>query len=203
MKIPRGDLPVLRLSVTLLVLSLVAGVALIIGGWTMEHYAHRQQDAAAARLRRARSLLDAMRHGEEDIHRYLADYRTLLRRGWIGREKRLDWVEAIGRIQNSRQLFPVTYALSPRQPAVLRFAPMPPKLHLFASRMKITLPLLVENDLFHFLDDLRSARQGFFVVQKCAISHTTEKTGGGELQPNLSAACTLDWLTMKENHGGQ
>ncbi|HCA26283.1 MAG TPA: hypothetical protein DEP05_01300 [Betaproteobacteria bacterium] len=203
MNIPSSDLPLLRLSATLLIVSLVTGAALIIGGWTMEHYAQQRQNAAAARLRRARSLLNEMRHGEEDIHRYLADYRTLLRRGWIGREKRLDWVETIGHIQDSRRLFPVAYELSPRQPAVPRFAPMPPKLRLFASRMKITLPLLVESDLFHFLDDLRNAHQGFFVVQKCDISHTTEKAGAGELQPNLSAACTLDWLTLKENQDGQ
>ncbi len=203
MKIPHSDLPVLRFSVALLVLSLIASAAIIASGWAIENYAQQQQNAATKRLRRARSLLDEMRNGQEDIRRYLADYRTLLNRGWIGQEKRLNWIETIGQIQDNRQLFPVAYELSPRQPAALRFVPTPPQLHLFASRMKVTLPLLVENDLFHFLDDLRNAHQGFFVVQQCEIDRATETTGGSLLSPRLSATCILDWLTMQEDHSRQ
>ncbi|MYN03837.1 hypothetical protein GTP41_17220 [Pseudoduganella sp. DS3] len=139
-----------------------------------------ERDAARARLAHAEAE-------KEEIRLYQPQFMELRRRGLVGPERRLDWVEAIRQIQEQRRLLPLSYEIEVQQPYRLETALPTGDYALLGSRMVLHMDLLHELDLLNFLADLRVA--GMFAVQDCSIRRTAKA-------PGLSADCTLNWLTL-------
>ena len=143
--------------------------------------------------------------GDDDIERgiakgkqlsirlYQPQFLELRRKGLIGEERRLDWVEAIRQIQQRRRLLPLSYEIEPQQPYLLETQLSMGDYQLRGSRMALRMDLLHELDLFHFLTDLRQV--GTFTVQDCVIRRASN-AGTAPLAPTLNAECTLNWVTL-------
>ena len=194
-KIPRDDLPLIRLSLILLGLSIGTGAGAIWGSVRYEKGVEARHQAAMARVSQARARLEQANEEQRKIERYRPRYRALAAQGWIGEEARLEWIEAIRDAAKRRKLFPVTYEIAPQRTLPPDAAPGLGSLELTASRMTLKLPLLHEEDLLNLLADLQHSGKGFFTIHRCAISRNPAQTPG-ELQPNLEGECELDWLTL-------
>ncbi len=131
-----------------------------------------------------------------EIRDFQAKFIQLRERGFVGEEKRLDWIEHIKHIHASRKLLPLTYEISAQLPFQVDPALLPPTLELRASKVTLHLDLLHEMDLFNFLDDLKS--KTFYAAQACTINRTQVVALDYALTPSLSADCTLHWLTIGE-----
>ncbi len=196
MMITKEDLPLVRSALLTL-----AATALVVAGavWGSAHLQDRMGqdlDEARQQLDDARAQLRQANQEGEDIRRYRARYEALLDRGLIGEEKRLDWIDAIGRVKDRRKLFEIDYQISAQRPVAVDGLMPQGELELRSSRMKVDLPLLHEGDLLNLLDDLAARGKGLFVIQGCEILRGEGATG-------LKADCSLDWLTLKPAGSGE
>lgn len=151
-----------------------------------------ERDGARTRLAHAESE-------KEEIRLYQPQFVELQRRGLVGPERRLDWVEAIRQIQEQRRLLPLSYEIEVQQPYRLETALPTGDYSLLGSRMVLHMDLLHELDLLNFLADLRMA--GMFAVQDCSIRRTAGPTSPASAASPVGAAglnadCTLNWLTL-------
>lgn len=193
----KENLLYIRTALILLMLSLVTGLGLYFGGTLFKRHQQDHHEQAHQRLDttlqgRARTAAE-----QENIGRYLASYQTLLADKQIGEERRLDWIDALGRIREQRKFFPMEYDIASRSPYMFAGLPSANALRISASRMNIKFPLLHESDLFTLLNDLRTRKVGLFALDHCDITRNPQEKGKPlQLAPNLAAECTLDWLTV-------
>ena len=153
---------------------------------TTENLAITARDAAKSRMVHAETE-------KSEIRLYQPQFLELRRKGLIGEERRLNWVEAIRQIQEQRRLLPLSYEIEPQQPYRLEIRVPTGDYQLRGSRMALHMDLLHELDLFNFLADLRQA--GSFTVQDCSIKRAASASTAA-LSPTLTAECTLNWLTL-------
>lgn len=198
MKFSRADLPFIRTSLILLAASLLLSALLLFGTSYLKDQAEQQHQAEQQALIQARTQLLQASADEAGWKIFLPRYQSLAKRGWIGQERRLAWLEAIDAVHRQYRLFPVAYQISAQAPYTLQGIPPPEQLDVLASRMTVKLPLLHEGDLIDFLDGLKRASVGFFMTQGCRIQREASAPGddSSQLQATLSAECTLDWLTL-------
>jgi len=170
----------------------IAGAAVFASYWYMDH-ARKAESRTQAERDAARSRLAQAETEKSEIRQYQPQFLELRRKGLIGDERRLDWVEAIRQIQERRRLLPISYEIEPQQAYLLETQVPTGDYQLRGSRMALRMDLLHELDLFHFLSDLRQA--GTFTVQDCAIRRAAN-AGTAPLAPTLNADCTLNWVTL-------
>ncbi|MES2739886.1 MAG: hypothetical protein V4754_02865 [Pseudomonadota bacterium] len=190
------ELALVRHAGQVFLLTLVS-TAVLVGAsrWLLQG----ERDArAAALLQRGRALdtFAELRSEKRDIALFQTRYAALRARGWIGEEKRLDWIEAIRQIQAERKLLPITYDIEPQQAVKLDGQLATGEYQLYGSRMNMRMDLLHEMDLIHLLDDLK--QRGLFAAQSCTIKRNAMVMDNGSTGPatRLLADCTLNWLTL-------
>lgn len=188
------DANLLRPAALVFMLSLAAAVTMVgASHWLLasstEQQRHVQQVAQAA-LKRTSQITDQGRQ----ISAYQQAFLALKKRGLIGEEQRLNWIEAIKQSQAARQLAPITYTIDAQQPLHLEGGFDSAGYQLRGSRMSLHMEPLHEMDVFNLLDDLKRSG-GFFAVQDCSI-----KRGGmaavATQAHGLIADCTLNWLSL-------
>ncbi|XLZ71731.1 hypothetical protein ABT364_07110 [Massilia sp. SR12] len=188
------EFALLRNAVLVFMATLVVSLAVV----SMTHWQLRMaRFAEAAQVLERDSARARLAHAEtekEEIRLYQPQFVELRRRGLVGPERRLDWVEAIRQIQEQRRLLPLSYEIEVQQPYRLETALPTGDYALLGSRMVLHMDLLHELDLLNFLADLRMA--GTFAVQDCSIRRTAAATG-------LNADCTLNWLTLTPAGAGR
>ena len=179
-------------TITFTVTAAVTVAAVVTSYWKL--YEARQQEAQTQGARdMERQRFVHVEAEKQDIRTYQPLYVELRRRGFVGTENRLDWVEAIRQIQEQRRLLPLTYQIEPQQPYRLAGPVATGDYQLRGSRMQVHLDLLHELDLINFLVDLR--QRGVFTVQACTVRRAPS-AGNTPLAPGLTADCTLNWLTL-------
>jgi hypothetical protein len=90
--------------------------------------------------------------------------------GYIGPEKRLDWIETLARIKTSRRIFRLDYEFAPQRPADAAILPggaAAGGFEIMASQMKLQLQLLHEGELLAFMAELRESVQALIQVRSC------------------------------------
>lgn len=146
-----------RIGLSLAAAILMAGVGAGIVFTSTQQLQAEKKSHASAQARRAeqQNRLAHARDEEQEIKQKIARYNTLAARGIIGDEKRLDWVEHIRRIRAERRLYDIEYEIAPQQPIEAAILPAAAgRFEFRSSGMRMKLPLLHENDLLDFLDDL-------------------------------------------------
>lgn len=132
----------------------------------------------------------------ENIVKFLPEYRRLMKRGFIGEEQRIDWIDDLRAIGLHYKLFPITYAIGTQQDYHPGFLPDTGHFRLHRSAMKFTLPLLHEQDLLTLLQALPAENNPPLMLRDCTIIRAAESRE--KLAPRLAADCELDWLTIAE-----
>lgn len=190
------EFSLLRNAVLVFLATLAISLAAIAASAWHLRRAHLEEAAALLERDGARSRLAHAETEKEEIRLYQPQFVELRRRGLVGPERRLDWVEAIRQIQEQRRLLPLTYEIEVQQPYRLETALPTGDYALLGSRMALHMDLLHELDLLNFLSDLRLA--GTFAVQDCVIRRAAAAASpaAGVLAPTLNADCTLNWLTL-------
>ena len=76
----------------------------------------REEAAVAGQRQEIQRKLSRATDEEQEIREKIARYLDITRRGLIGREERLAWVEEIARIKANRKLFDIEYEILPQKP---------------------------------------------------------------------------------------
>ena len=200
----RQDMAMHKLPALLLAITVSAGVFFVAGA----SYFRNSQAKALLLTQSARASSEANLTQAEDekrtIEEYIERYRKIKADGLMEEESRLDLVEAIGQTRDRFKLYPVKLEIDQQKPAV----PSPEGqengetgFSLRASPVRISMPLLHEEDLSRFLDDLYK-NKGLFVVESCSVTRGgggAPQSGNLGLEPALGASCQLLWLTIRQS----
>jgi hypothetical protein len=195
-----------------LVLPLAVLVAVVAAGSLLVSYtkgelttAKRALGEQQAKLRAARTRLRESDDERRIILQYRDRYAALYRQGFVGKEQRLNWVDALRQSSQDAQLFSADYQIGARQPYSIGRAtaakipgattPGIGQLTFYRSTMRLQMKLLHIGDLLQFFDLLQRQNAGLFLIDSCDLDRLGD--GGMRYQPNLSATCELSWITAE------
>lgn len=198
MKLAAGNFNRMGWSLFLAGLLAAIGAGAVAASLRMEHLAEQSFRQARSQQQDARARLARVGDEEAEIRRQIERYRDIVARGHLGRERRLEWIEAIARIRERRRLMEPDYELSPQRPVGNGQLPGSAGSHDFlASTMKLRMELLHEEDLLGFLGDLADQVPAIVHVRSCRLERLPRSAaeGGGA---RLQAACVIDWITVRE-----
>lgn len=194
------DLSALRGALILLVSIIALGAGAVVFSGRLVQQAEREAARQKALLQEARLRYQRSGDEKETIVNYLGGYEQLQREGVVGEERRINWIDGLRNANIHSELFGVDYEIGVQQPYSGGGANQG-DIELRQSVMKIRLPLLHEGDLLRFLDTLKRQQVGLFLVDQCALDRINQTGGSPRYQPNLTAECTLTWLTLPEDSG--
>ena len=192
------DFRQLRLAVLVFAVCAGGAATAVLSTRALWHDARNRQLQAAQARDQARLRLSQAGQEQRDIALYQPLYRQLQARRLVGVENRLDWIDALRRIQDQYRLAPIAYELAPRQPVVLSPAMDLGRYRLYATRMRVQMDLLHEGDLVALLTGLRA--EGHSTVQECTLKRPASPPAT-PLAPTVTASCTLNWVTLADNAG--
>jgi hypothetical protein len=187
----------LAMSWALLALALLAGAGIAAGShW----YADKEKlDSANSnrRLQDARTRLDGARRERASLQESADVFRTLVDRGLLQGERRLDLVELVNALRVKYQLSALDYEIAPQRALPLAGGRVFSSVDVLASRVKLKARALHEGDLLGFIDALSHNPQGFYPIDHCAMRRVDAPVADS-IQPRVEADCTLEWITLKE-----
>lgn len=161
-----------------------------------------QLQAEKTAYQQARQRFQSSGLEKETIIKYLPDYNDLLTVGFVGEERRIEWIERLRQIHGQYNLFSIDYNISQQERYKPSFLPTG-NLVLNRSVMELKLDMLHEGDLINLLDDLHKNTPPF-MVRDCEISRPIGvKINMNNLTANLRARCELDWLTLRDPELGK
>jgi hypothetical protein len=152
--------------------------------------------AAEGQLAEARERVQ--RSGEEydNIIRFTQPYRELQRRGLVGEEQRLNWVDGLRNANADAQLYGVEWELGPQQPYAFTGDVNAGSLQIQQTLMKMRFGLLYEEDVGRFFRLLAAQNVGSFAVNSCSLQRAFTEPFQPSNQPMLKAECELAWITI-------
>lgn len=153
------------------------------------------REQAQALQNAAREKFNQAESERIEIRDFQPKFMQLRERGFYGEENRLFMLELIKSIQENRRLLPISYEFAPQQLVPLDPTLLATSLELHVTRIDLSMGLLHELDLLHFLRDLRN--KGFYTAKECTITPVTTMAAES-LAPRLESKCTLYWVTVGE-----
>jgi len=136
------------------------------------------------------------------VDNYLSDYQALEKKGFIGEENRLNWVETLGAIAKKKKVVTIEYnikALQPYRPAYKVNASL---FKINSSEMVLHMKLLHERDLLDIFTELNRLAEGVYDIKRCKMQRQHGSIVYDEGVTNIVAECTLNWFTLQAKGSG-
>jgi len=199
MKLDKQDW--LKLQPTLIILAVVLITALGLSALA-HNYSHQQEQA----LQKQQVLLSAAKQRyqfssieKNIITEYLPRYQVLINKGFVGEERRLEWVSDLRAKHQNYKLFSIKYNIGLQAPYQASFASNMGDLVLNRSIMALDLDMLHEEDILQLTEALAANNDKVFILRDCEITKlNTDGVLSKQLIANLHAKCELDWLTLRK-----
>jgi len=196
----RGGLLALRGPIAILVLAIAAGGAVIGAAHWFAAKEKRESADSGRRLQEARSRVEGARRERDNLMQSAEVFRTLMDRGLLQGERRLDLVELVNSLRARHQLAALDYDIAPQRSLQLAGGRGFGSIDVLASRVKLRARALHEGDVLGFIDDLTTTPQGFYPVDRCTMRRI--EAPADTIQPRVEGECTLEWITLKEKRRG-
>jgi len=161
----------------------------------------RQLAQQRVQLNEARTRLQKSGEEKDIIVRYRDTFRALQRAGFVGEEKRINWLDGL-RITNQRaDLFGIDYQIGAQKRYQYAKSLNPGQIDLFESVMRLRFRLLHEEDLMRFFNLLAQQNLGIFHIDRCDMRRLDTR-GVIRYQPNVTAECEVSWITARIKGSG-
>jgi hypothetical protein len=185
------------IAVLALVIAIMIGVVVF-----AKQYSTGQEQALLAQqsqLNSARQRFQSSGMEKDTIIQYLPQYQALINKGFIGEERRIEWVDELRAQHKLHKLFGIKYSISQQEAFKPAFAPNLGGFTMHRSVMKIDLDMLHEGDILQLTESLNAKNTSPFILRDCEITRLGS-TGhlSSQLVANLHAQCELDWITLHE-----
>lgn len=182
-------------------LALAVVVAALLAGGSHWYFEKERRDSAAMkrRVQEARARLDGARRERDSLIESSDVFRTLVERGLLQGERRLELVELVNQLRSRYQLFALDYDIAPQRPLPLASGQSFGAVDVLGSRVKLKLRALHEGDALGFVSALAQTPQGFYPVDGCTLRRLDATS---DLQPHVEAECSLEWITLQEKKRG-
>jgi len=190
-----------KLQIPLVILGVV--IAVVVACIVLAQQYKTEQELALLtqqnQLNAARQRYQSSGQEKEVITAYLPQYQTLINRGFVGEERRIEWVESLRAQHNNHKLFGIKYSIKQQEKYMPAFAPNLGGFTLNRSVMQFELDMLHEGDLLQLTESLSQANVAELILRDCEITRLNENGAlSSQLIANLHAQCELDWLTLRE-----
>lgn len=192
----QADLHAIRTPSLVLAVMLAVAAAAVYYTDRLVVGARQQLTQQEAQLREARIRLQKSGEEKDVIVRYLGAYQQLQRRGFVGEEQRINWLDGLRLTNQQADLFGVDYEIGVQKPYAHAADLNPGQIQLKESVMKLRFRLLHEEDLMRFLGILARQGAGIYTVDQCFMRRL-DHGGVIRYQPNVSAECELAWITAQ------
>ncbi len=180
------------------------GAALILVGLLVsfaDQYRAKNETALQTQqnmLNQARQKYQSSGLEKETIIQYLPKYNELLTSGFIGEERRIEWIETLRQIHAQHKLFSIDYSIGLQESYKPSFLPNLGNFRLNRSVMSLKLDMLHEGDLLALLDGLHEQTTPF-IVRDCEIKRPIGAVVNTKnITSNMQANCEIDWLTLRD-----
>lgn len=185
-----------RWNLAVLLLLSSTGVAATMITSSLLKSARLENQQAKLHLKETGEMLKRVRDEQQDYLQKFETYREILARGYVGEERRHEWIEQIRSIKEQRKLLDIRYELS--RPQVIAGKPGN---EIVISNMKLQMQLLHEEDLLNFLDDLRHSVPAYLRLRSCDVERLVASESAGPTIAQLKAECSIDWITWRTKIG--
>lgn len=202
MTLTRQDWIRLALPLLALLIAIIFAIGMVSYAQTYSEELEQKRQQQELQLMQARSRLQSSGQERESIIQYLPIYQRLIQQGFIGEERRIEWVDALRNIHQRERLFGIRYSIGAQAPYSLGYIANPAPFSLYRSVMTLELPMLHEGDILLLLDQLRQVQTAAFLPRDCVITRNANLTVPLSLTPTLNATCELDWLSLHESETG-
>ncbi|MCZ4306467.1 hypothetical protein O4G98_17150 [Zoogloeaceae bacterium G21618-S1] len=180
------DVRLLRWPLLLAVTLIALGGAALWYAQTAAQLAARAHELAQQQHSLANRQFLQARSDEHSVRDTLARYETLARRGLIGPEHRLDWVEMLDATRRQLGIDVISYEILPQRKLD---KDAQGALTWMESRMRLTLRVRHAGVLLGLLDQLHRVDNALVLPLSCDISRRADST-------DLDGACEVRWLTL-------
>ncbi|MEQ8426456.1 MAG: hypothetical protein RLT87_08145 [Gammaproteobacteria bacterium] len=127
---------------------------------------------------------------------YYPRFVKLYNDGIIGRERRLDWIEALRQSGEKVDIPKLSYAIESQSEYLPAYSINYNGFKLYSSRMELKLGLLHEGDMFNLLNALNNNAKGLYTVSQCSFKKRENQIRFERDHVNIDTACTLQWITI-------
>jgi hypothetical protein len=187
------QLPIIGLGASLILVGVLVSFA--------DQYRTKNETALQTQqnlLNQARQRFQSSGLEKETIIQYLPAYNDLLAGGFIGEERRIEWIETLRQIHAKHKLFSIDYSIDLQENYKPSFLPNLGSFRLNRSVMSIKLDMLHEGDILALLDGLHEQTTPF-IVRDCEISRPVgAAVNAKNMAANMQAHCEIDWLTLRD-----
>jgi len=127
----------------------------------------------------------------------------LQRKGVVGAERRIDWVEALRASVGRLRLPAYRYAINPQEIHAPDDFVVAGRFRVYASTMHLGLDLLHEGDFLGVLNDLHVFAPDAFSVAGCRLARLARPVRWLPDQANINAECDLKWFNIRLADGSE
>ena len=152
--------------------------------------------AARKQLDEARKRVQQSGDERDMITKYVGPYTTVVQRGVVGEEERLNWVDARREANTESKLFGVEYEVGAQQPYAFATEVQSAGIPVQQSLMKLRFGLLYETDLLAFFRALEAQSPAAFAVNQCVLERISRDPSPPANAPTLKAECEVAWITI-------
>lgn len=190
--------PILGLGLALIAAGLLASFA--------DQYLTEEKQALQIEqglYNQARQKFESSGQEKETIIKYLPEYNRLLAQGFIGEERRIEWIERLRQIHGQYNLFSIDYSIGQQERYQPSFITNAGNHIINRSVMELKLDMLHEGDLIHLIEDLHQETPPF-LVRECEITRPIgTDIDSKKMTANLKAVCDIDWITLRDPELGK
>lgn len=174
----------------------VLSAGLLAGGYYFRARMNQVNQANHHRFREVSQRYLSVDQEEKTFLEQQPKFMALQRRGIVGQENRLSWLETLRHASKAIKLPEVNYQLAAQTPYTPPYALNAGAFQIFSSAMKLELGLLHEGDFLDLLDQLDKNAAGLYSVSKCSFTRSEAVIKPLPDHKNISASCELQWYTV-------
>jgi hypothetical protein len=190
------DWKILRGSIVILVVSITVSAFMLYGSFYFQKSMYREFSRNDAHFRTISRRYLAVDEEEKLIRQYYPRFIQLYKKGVIGKEQRLNWIEVLRKTGMDIKVPLLSYQIKSQDAYTPSYSVTLGRFKLYSSEMTLNMRLLHEGDLFSILDKLNRDAKGIYSLNSCRMSPNgtiVEKPDA----PNINADCDLQWFTIK------
>ncbi len=197
------DWSVIKFPTIIFIVVLLVSVALIYGSWTFKEDMFSEYKKNKAMFTAISQQYLAVDENEKIIRQYYPEFIALYKKGFVGREHRLNWIETLRAASERIKLPGLTYDISPQEEYSPEFSTNMGRFALYSSTMKLNISMLHEGDLSRFIEDINEHVEGIFTITKCRFIRTSKKLIEKRDAKNIIADCELQWINIRMADGSE
>jgi hypothetical protein len=195
------DWPVIKIPTITFIVVLLVSLGLIVSSWMFKEDMLSKYKRSKNKFTSVSQKYLAVDEDERIIRKYYPEFIALYKKGVIGREHRLNWIETLRASSERIKLPGLRYSISPQEKYSPGFNVNLGKFALFSSSMSLTIDMLHEGDLVRLIRDMSEHAEGMFTITECRFMRTGNTLSDKPDATNVSAECDLQWLNIRKADG--